>query len=140
VAELAPQLPDTRLVYVADRECDIHAFMVKARHLGHPADWLIRATHNRCTDSDQKLWNRLGEAPALGEVSFTLPAAPGRSARVVRQTLRVEQVSLQPARGAAVERSPPCWRAKTLHRRVSSRWYGGCSPTVRSTPWKRPWR
>ena len=103
VAELAPQMPDTRLVYVADRECDIHAFMVKAQHLGHPADWLIRATHNRRTDAEAKLWDRLEAAPVVGEVSFSLPAAPGRSARVVRQTLRVERVRLPPARGAAVE-------------------------------------
>jgi hypothetical protein len=42
-AELAETLPDTRLVYVADRECDIHEFMVRARR--EPGiDWLIRAT------------------------------------------------------------------------------------------------
>lgn len=103
VAELAPQMPNTRLVYVADRECDIHAFMAQAQRLGHPADWLIRATHNRCTDSDQKLWDRLAAAPALGEIRFTLPAAPGRPARLVKQTLRVERITLQPARGVAVK-------------------------------------
>lgn len=103
IAELAPQLPETRLVYVADRECDIHAFMAQAQRLHHPADWLIRAAHNRCTDTDVKLWDRLGAASALGEIRFTLPAAPGRLARRVRQTLRVERVTLQPARGVAVE-------------------------------------
>ena len=103
IAELAPQLPDTRLVYVADRECDIHAFMVQAQRLNHPADWLIRAAHNRCTDTEAKLWDRLAAAPALGEVRFLLPAAPGRQARQVTQTLRVERVMLQPARGVAVE-------------------------------------
>ena len=42
-AELAETLPDTRLIYVADRECDIHEFMVRARR--EPGiDWLIRAT------------------------------------------------------------------------------------------------
>ena len=30
-AELAASLPDTRLVYVADRECDIRELMVRAR-------------------------------------------------------------------------------------------------------------
>jgi hypothetical protein len=47
VAELAAQLPETRLVYVADRESDIAALMARARDLGHPADWLIRSQHNR---------------------------------------------------------------------------------------------
>ncbi len=77
--------------------------MAQAQRLGHPADWLIRATHNRCTDRDQKLWDRLAAAPALGEICFTLPAAPGRVARPVKQTLRVERVTLQPTRGVAVE-------------------------------------
>jgi hypothetical protein len=103
VAERAAELPATRLVYVADRECDIHAFLAKVQHLGQPADWLLRATHNRRTDTAAKLWDRVATAPVLGEVSFTLPAAPGRPARTVRQTLRMERVTLQPARGTAVE-------------------------------------
>jgi hypothetical protein len=103
VAELASELPDTRLVYVADRECDIHAFMAQAQRLGHPADWLIRATHNRRTDTAATLWDRLATTPVLGEMSFTLPAAPGRAARAVKQTLRVVRLTLQPAHGVAVE-------------------------------------
>ena len=47
VAEWAAELPDTRLVYVADREADILALMVRARDLGHPADWLVCSQHNR---------------------------------------------------------------------------------------------
>ena len=47
VVEQAATLPDTRLVYVTDREGDIAALMVWADKLGHPADWLIRAQHNR---------------------------------------------------------------------------------------------
>lgn len=31
-ADLAETLPDTRLVYVADRECDIHEVMVQTQH------------------------------------------------------------------------------------------------------------
>lgn len=34
LAEMAPQLPTTRLVYLADREADIMALMVRARDLG----------------------------------------------------------------------------------------------------------
>ncbi len=47
VAEAAPRMPDTRLVYVADREADILALMQRAHALGMPADWLIRSQHNR---------------------------------------------------------------------------------------------
>ena len=35
VAELAGELPETRLVYVADREADIRELMVRARELRH---------------------------------------------------------------------------------------------------------
>jgi hypothetical protein len=47
IAEMAARLPDTRLVYVADREADIVALMAQARDLGNPADWLLRSRHNR---------------------------------------------------------------------------------------------
>jgi hypothetical protein len=47
IAERAAELPDTRLVYVADREADILALLRRAHALGNPADWLIRSQHNR---------------------------------------------------------------------------------------------
>ncbi len=94
-AELAETLPDTRLVYVADRECDIPAFMVRAQR--EPGiDWLIRATHNRCLAEGDKLWDRLAHASVLGEVRFTLPARPNRPSRPVGLTMRAERVTLPP--------------------------------------------
>lgn len=56
MAELAPQLPATRLVYVADREADMLPLMAHAQALGGPADWLVRATHNRCLPDGNRLW------------------------------------------------------------------------------------
>jgi len=47
VADLAAQVPNTRLVYVADREGDLRELMAAAARRGHPADWLVRAKHNR---------------------------------------------------------------------------------------------
>ncbi len=58
VAEQAATLPATRLVYLADREPDIMALMVKAKELGHPADWLLRSQHNRTLPGGGKLWDR----------------------------------------------------------------------------------
>jgi len=46
VADLAAILPDTRLVYIADREGDLRALMDAAAERGHPADWLVRSKHN----------------------------------------------------------------------------------------------
>ena len=113
-AELAATLPDTRLVYVADRECDIHEFMVRAGRWPD-VDWLIRATHNRCLAEGDKLWERLAKGAVLGEVTFTLPARPGRPSRPVVLTVRAERVTLHPKGGEPVtvtalrarEESPP---------------------------------
>ena len=94
VADLAETLPDTRLVYVADREGDLRALIDAAARRGTPADWLIRSRHNRKTTTGEKLWDRLARSAPLGEVEFTLPAAPDRPARLVRQTLYRAVVTL----------------------------------------------
>ena len=39
LAEMAGQLPTSRLVYLADREAGIMALMARARDLGEPLDW-----------------------------------------------------------------------------------------------------
>lgn len=99
VADLAEAVPDSRLVYVADREGDLRALIDAAARRGTPADWLIRSKHNRKTTTGEKLWARLAQSAALGEVEFTLPAAPGRPARPVRQTLYRTVVTLPAHRG-----------------------------------------
>ena len=100
VADLAEQTPETRLVYVADREGDLRALMDASARRGHPADWLVRATHNRNTAAGEKVWHRVEQTQALGEVEFTLPATPGRPARPVRQTLYRDTVTLPARKGA----------------------------------------
>ena len=100
VADLAEQLPDTRLVYVADREGDLRELMDAAARRGTPADWLVRAQHNRNTLGGDKLGDRLGQSEPVGEVEFLLPAAPDRPARRVRHTLYRQVVTL-PARPGA---------------------------------------
>jgi hypothetical protein len=87
-------LSATRFVYVADREADMRALLDKAQALGTPADWLIRARHNRSLEGGDKLWTTVARSAPLGEVSFQLPAGRGRAARRVRQTLRVARVTL----------------------------------------------
>src|SRR5512147_2020120 len=72
VAELAETVPDTRLVYVADREGDLRALMDAAARRKYPADWLIRSQHDRNTAEGDKLWARLARSEPLGEVEFTL--------------------------------------------------------------------
>jgi hypothetical protein len=96
VAEMAAEMPATRLVYVADREADLVAMMRRAQELGTPADWLVRAKHNRCLpDGDgDKLWAHTTAGPALGEIAFTMPTRGTQKARSVRQQLWTRVVEI----------------------------------------------
>jgi hypothetical protein len=95
VAEHAADLPTTRLVYMADREADMVALMARARDLGTPADWLLRAKHNRALPDGSKLWPTVTAGAALGEVRFTMPARRGQKARPVRQQLWSSRVQIK---------------------------------------------
>jgi IS4 transposase len=128
VAEQAAGLPNTRLVYVADRESDLMALMQRAAELGHPADWLVRAKHNRVLPEGGKLWAAVGGEASLGKLSFTYAPRHGQKARQVHQTVRAKAVKL--AEGVTVtcliarEENPPAgvkaieWRLLT-NREVS---------------------
>lgn len=115
IAETALTLPQTRLVYVADREADILELMQRAHALGNPADWLIRAQHNRSLPNGGKLWAQVCAGEALGELEFTLPARQGQAQRPVRQHLWARRVGLPDGHGGqlmvtcviAKEMAPP---------------------------------
>ena len=148
VADLAETLPATRRGYVADREGDMRALMDDAARRGTPADWLIRARHARKTAVGDKLWAGLGTREPVGEIEFTLPAAPERPSRQVRQRLYLQRVTLPARKGApavqvtallAREEHPPAseqaieWRlltnrsATTLEEAVELiEWYRRC--------------
>lgn len=98
VAELATQLPDTRLVYVADREADILALMQKAQTLNHPADWLLRSQHNRSLPEGSKLWDAVAAGEPLGGIRFLMPSRHGQPARVVRQLIWAQRGGLSAGR------------------------------------------
>ena len=90
IAEMATQLPTTRLVYVADREADIGALLARAQALDYPADLLIRVQHDRKLDGTEgSILTALSEAPALGEIAFALASGRGRKARTVTQRVSV---------------------------------------------------
>jgi len=102
IAEMALELPSTRLVYVADREADLMALMLHAQELGTPADWLIRAAHNRCLPDGEKLWQRTVSGKPVGEIAFTMGSRHGVKARTVRQQLWVQRVDLPAGKGKTV--------------------------------------
>jgi hypothetical protein len=84
LAELAPRLPATRLVYVADREVDMLPLMARAQQLDCPVDWLVRAAHNRCLPNSDKLWPHAMEDYEPGFIHIDikyLPQMPDETAR-----------------------------------------------------------
>jgi hypothetical protein len=102
VAEQAADLPGTRLVYVADRESDILALMRRARDLGCPADWLIRAQHNRVLPEGQRLWDHAAQAEPLGEIRFMLHGRQRQKARQVHQQIWSRRIDLPDAEAGVV--------------------------------------
>lgn len=129
VAERAKALPGVRQVYVADREADILALLLKARDLEYAADYLVRCQHNRALPSGDKLWAKLAQAPVLGSVRFELPSGRGRKARCVQQNIRAEQVEIGDGAGGqlsvtcvlAEESNPPAGSKPVLWRLLSNR-------------------
>lgn len=129
VAERAKALPSVRQVYVADREADILALLVKARDLEYAADYLVRCQHNRALPSGDKLWAKLAQAPVLGSVRFELPSGRGRKGRCVQQNIRAEQVEIGDGAGGqlsvtcvlAEESNPPAGSKPVLWRLLSNR-------------------
>lgn len=100
VNELAAELPDTQLVYVADREADIYELFAEgARAQGQRrADWLVRGAQDRClaAGEDAKLKAAVRAAPVLTQIEFDLPSRQGGKARPVQQQLKVARVRLKP--------------------------------------------
>ena len=102
VAELATEMAATRLVYVADREADLLEMMLRAQALGTPADWLVRAKHNRCLPEGAKLWEHTCAGESLGEIVFTMGSRHGQKAREVRQQLWARRVDLPAGKAGTV--------------------------------------
>jgi hypothetical protein len=104
IAQHALEMPQTRLVFVGDRESDMMELMVKARELDHPADYLVRCRHNRVLpNKGGKLWAAVAQGELLGHVSFEMPRGRGRRTRTVNQELRAKRISLGDGQGGTVE-------------------------------------
>ncbi len=86
LAELAAELPATRLVCVGDRESDLLALLVRARDSGHAADYLLRCQHNRVLPEGGKLWDEVMASAPLGTSALSCP--PGAGARRARWSRR----------------------------------------------------
>jgi hypothetical protein len=117
--ELARSLPEGHEVFsVSDREGDIHEVFEAwrdAAEMGGPlAHWLIRANQDRALltvpgTEPTKLFAALQASPALGQIEFEISAKVSRvtkkkgsrvpnprTARLVRQTVRVMKITPRP--------------------------------------------
>ena len=112
IAEMAATMPDTRLVYVADREADIVGLMQRGHALGNPADWLIRSKHNRCLPEGGKLWAAVLAGAPLGEIEFMMASRHGQAARMVHQQIFARSVRLDDGQGRQL--SVTCLIAKEI--------------------------
>lgn len=87
-------LPDTRLVYVADRESDLFELFEESQK--GEASWLVRACQDRALAGGGRLWQTLRKAEIAGFLEFDLPASSQRAQRHVTQAVRVARVKLRP--------------------------------------------
>jgi Transposase Tn5 dimerisation domain/Transposase DNA-binding len=94
VCDLQTVLPQTRLVYMADRDSDLFELFEEGQ-TGEAA-WLIRGNQDRKLVDGRHLWEAVREAEVVGMLEFDLPAAPDRLARHVVQTLRTARLRLKP--------------------------------------------
>ncbi len=91
--QLAPRLPTTQLVYVADREGDIYDIFVEYEIQEQPADYLIRVHHDRRL-VEGKISEALAQAPILGEADFDLPHSHKRPQKHIKQILKATRVTI----------------------------------------------
>ena len=88
--------PQTRFVYVADREADFFELLAATEVTDgtSKAGFVIRSQHDRTLVDGKRLRATLARARVLGEVSFDIPAKGNRKARTVTQELRAKRVTL----------------------------------------------
>lgn len=95
IGEAARQCPGTRLVVVADRECDIYEYMCHAADLG--LDVLLRAKENRALSEDERrLWPYMDSLPVAAVVDLPVPRHPKQPARTARMSVRFAPLTLAP--------------------------------------------
>ena len=103
-AEVAEQVPDTMVVMVGDRECDIYEVFQEAAKYSHRAEWIIRSSQNRRLDGEVdksrrgiiKLWESVEKSPELGRTEFTLPKSHVRKAKKVIASVKAKRLRLYP--------------------------------------------
>lgn len=94
-ANLQKELPQVKIVNVADREADIYDYFQLAHHL--EVDVLVRAAWNRRIDQPEKyLWDHMAKVPVSQYIDITIPRKKGQSKREAVLSVRYGELSLLP--------------------------------------------
>jgi hypothetical protein len=102
VAQVVPA--PTRVIMIGDRESDIYDLLLLA---DEKRDFLIRARFDRQLDnSNDRLWQTVENAPALGQTTIKVPRADKRPEREATLTLRSATVTLRPPANRKKEELP----------------------------------
>lgn len=106
LARLKEELPETRLVNVADREADVYEFFTAAQAL--KVDVLVRAAWNRNLQGPEaQVRAALAAAPVLAHKTLMLPASGKRKARTAQLVVRACPLRLAaPVNGSARRLAP----------------------------------
>lgn len=97
----AESVPETRFVFIADRESDILELLTEAvekREKVPNIDLLIRSKHDRVLIGEcdeRKLKKTMAKAPAISQITFQIPGRGSQKSREVEQSIRVKQITLQ---------------------------------------------
>lgn len=94
VCDWQSTLPNTQLVYLADRDSDLYELFEEGQ--SGEADWLIRSSQDRALVDGGHLGPTIREAQVLGTLEFDMPATAQRAKRRVVQTLRTARLKLRP--------------------------------------------
>jgi hypothetical protein len=95
VCERQAELPETQLVYLADREADIYEIYAERTAQRPAAAYLIRAQHDRKLTDGKTLRQALAQAPELARIEFDMPKTEQRKAQRIAQSLRAVLVTLK---------------------------------------------
>jgi hypothetical protein len=96
IAAAAERCPNSRVVTLADREADIHEYLLDAHQRG--LETVVRAKEkNRRLDGEVlKLWPHMLARPLAGSIDLTVPRHGKEPARSATPSVRFDTVTLQP--------------------------------------------
>jgi hypothetical protein len=110
---VAAEVPQTRIISVADAESDIYECFQDVPAASPRAHWIIRACQGRSLPQPSttapgfvKLWETAAAAAVLGQIDLRVPRSGRGPARAARLTLRATRVALKPPQRTGPKPAP----------------------------------